>query len=117
LVVEDEEFLRQAVAKALRRQGLKVMEVGDGVAALEFVRDRSYEIDVILLDISLPGAPSRKIFEEAKRLRPNLKLILTSALPRHMVESSLEGLRVEPFIRKPFHLAELVSLFRETLAS
>jgi DNA-binding response OmpR family regulator len=117
LVVEDEEQLRQAVAKALRRQGLMVMEAGDGVAGLELVRGHAYEIDVILLDVSLPGPPSRKVFEEAKRLRPNLKLILTSAHPRHMVESSFEGLRVEQFIRKPFHLAELVSLFRETLAS
>ena len=94
-----------------------VMEAGDGVAALEVVRDHAHEIDVILLDVSLPDGPSRKIFEEAKRLRPNLRLILTSAFPRHMVESSFEGLRVEQFIRKPFNLAELVSLVRETLAS
>ena len=93
-----------------------VMEAGDGVAGLELVRGHAYEIDVILLDVSLPDAPSRKIFEEAKRLRPNLKLILTSALPRHMVESSFEGIKVEQFIRKPFHLAELVSLFRDALA-
>jgi DNA-binding NtrC family response regulator len=117
LVVEDEELLRQAVAKALRRQGLIVIEAGDGIAALELLRVQVHELDVILLDMSVPGAPSRQIFEEAKRLRSDLKVILTSAHPRHMVEASFEGLRIEQFIRKPFHLAELVSLFRDTLGS
>lgn len=117
LVVEDEDLLRQAVSKALRREGLTVLEACDGIAALDLVRKHANEIDVILLDMSLPGAPSRQIFEEARRLRPDLKVILTSAHPRNTVEASFIGLPVERFIRKPFHLADLISLFREALSS
>ena len=89
------------------------MEAGDGMAALDLIRAHAHEIEVILLDMSLPGAPGREIFEEARRLRPDLKVIVTSAHPREMFESSLAGLRFERFIRKPFHLAELVALFEE----
>lgn len=89
------------------------MEAGDGIAALDLIRAHAHEIGAILLDMSLPGAPSREIFDEARRLRPELKVILTSAHPRETVDSSLPGLRFERFIRKPFHLTELVSLFAE----
>jgi PAS domain S-box-containing protein len=58
LVVEDEDALRQAVAKALRRRGLKVLETADGSAAIEILRATGSKIDVILLDMTLPGAPS-----------------------------------------------------------
>ena len=78
LIVEDEAFLRQAVSKIIRKAGLSAIEAADGSAALDVIRaDR--HIDVLLLDISLPGASSREVFEEASRLGPDMKVIVTSA--------------------------------------
>jgi two-component system, cell cycle sensor histidine kinase and response regulator CckA len=69
----------------------------------------------MLLDVILPGMSGREIFEQALRLRPDLKIILTSAYSRETVGASFAGLRVESFIRKPFQRAELWQLLRAAL--
>jgi CheY-like chemotaxis protein len=101
-VVEDEETLRLAVSKALRKSGFSVMEANDGSSAMELLRTHTDEIDAILLDVTLPGIASREIFEEAQRIRPDLKVIVTSAYSKETVDASFAGLAVEHFIRKPF---------------
>jgi len=117
LIVEDEELLRFSVAKALRKIGFTVVEASDGSVALDLIRANRDSIDVILLDVTLPGIPSREVFEETQRIRPNLKVVLTSAYRKETVDVSFAGLQVEHFIRKPFQLDDLVAFLRGTLAS
>jgi two-component system, cell cycle sensor histidine kinase and response regulator CckA len=115
LVVEDEGLLRLTVSKMLRKKGLEVIEAFDGFSAFEQVCAHKDEIDVMLLDVTLPGMSGREVFEQALRLRPDLKIILTSAYSRETVDASFAGLRVDSFIRKPFQLAELLELLRRAL--
>jgi len=115
LLVEDEEVLRLAVSKALRKRGFSVLEACDGSEAMDLIRARANDIDVVLLDVTLPGISTREILEEAARIRPGLKVILTSAYGKETVSSFL-GLRVERFIRKPFQLAELVDELQNALS-
>ena len=115
LVVEDEELLRLAVSRALRKRGFSVMEASDGSAAMDLMRKHK-EIDVILLDVTLPGRSSREIFEEVQRTRPNLKIILTSAYDRNTVDVSFTGLSVTHFIRKPFQLSDLTGVLQDVLS-
>jgi len=117
LLVEDEESLRRSVSNMLRKRGFSVVEAGDGSAAVDLFRSHQDRIDVILLDVTIPGSSSREVVEEARRLRPDIKVILTSAYSREMVMPSLDGPRISAFIRKPFPLADLVELLRNTLAS
>lgn len=117
LVIEDEDLLRLAVSRALRKRGLSVLEAGDGTAAMELLHQRANDLDVVLLDVTLPGVSSRELFEEAHRLRPQLKVILTSAYGRETINASFAGLNVDRFIRKPFRLAELVPLLENALSS
>lgn len=116
LVVEDEAVLRGAVSKMLRKNGFSVLEAMDGSSALELVRAHYHSIDVMLLDITLPGVSSTEVFEHAKRLRPTLKVILTSAYGREAVDASFAGLRGERFIRKPFRFVELMGQLQEALS-
>jgi PAS domain S-box-containing protein len=116
LVVEDEELLRLAVSRALRKKGFSVMEASDGSAAMDLMRIHKEDIDVILLDVTLPGRSSREIFEEVQRTRPNLKIILTSAYDRNTVDVSFTGLSVTHFIRKPFQLSDLTGVLQDVLS-
>ncbi len=54
LLVEDEEGLRVATAKMLRKHGLSIIEASDGWAAIELIHKREQEIDLILLDMTIP---------------------------------------------------------------
>jgi two-component system, cell cycle sensor histidine kinase and response regulator CckA len=106
LVVEDEDSLRQSVSTMLAKRGLSVIEAADGFAALEAIRARR-AIDVLFLDITLPGAPSQEVLMEARRLRPNMKVIVTSAYTEEMAAALLQ-VKVEHFLRKPYRLVELI---------
>ncbi len=116
LIVDDENGLLLAVSGLLRQKGFRVLEAIDGSSALELVRSHNYEIDAMLLDVTLPEVSSREVFEEARRLRPRLKVILTSAYSRETVAASFAGLGIERFIRKPFRFIDLVGLLQEALS-
>jgi len=112
LFVEDDRMLRHAISTMLRIKGFSVLEASDGSIALDAIRTQKEHIDVLLLDISLPGASSREVYEEARRLRPNLHLIITSAYSKEMAEASL-GRTVERFLRKPFGVRDFIKMIRE----
>ncbi|HMJ23940.1 MAG TPA: ATP-binding protein, partial [Terriglobales bacterium] len=115
LVVEDEDTIRQAVSIMLRKEGLSVLEATDGSAALELIRDQKQHINVLLLDIGLPGASGREVYQEAARLRTGLPVIVTTAKTEEMA-AALLGTRVEHFLRKPFRLGDLIDMVRRILS-
>lgn len=108
LVVEDEELLRAAVAKALRKQGFVVIEASNGPSAIELLEARKSEINVALLDATLPGMTIREIYENLTRIQPGLRLLFTSAYGPETVGAALGGVPLGRFIRKPFQLSDLV---------
>jgi PAS domain S-box-containing protein len=113
LVVEDEDTLRTAAANMLRKSGLSVLEAADGNAALAAIRGDS-PIDVLLLDVTLPGVPGQEILREARRLRPTMRVIVTSAYGEDFAATSLQA-DVARFLRKPYTLRDLVGLVRQAL--
>lgn len=117
LFVEDEETLRVAVSKMLRKRGFSVIEAGDGRSAFNLLDSDNVKIDVLLLDMTLPGTPSNELIEEALRIRPDIRIILTSAYQRETVMRGIQSPQIRAFIRKPFRLDEVVPLLRSALAS
>jgi len=109
LVVEDEDSLRQAVSKILVKRGFSVIEARDGSAALDIIRAQNDTINVLFLDITLPGASARDVLQEARRLRPEMNVIVTSAYPEEMAGEILHS-TIEHFIRKPYRFEDLVQL-------
>jgi PAS domain S-box-containing protein len=116
LIVEDEELLRQPLAKMLRRRGFTVTEAADGNAALETIRAMSAPVDVVLLDITLPGASSGAVFEEARRLLPNVRVIATTAYCEDTATATLRN-KPDYFIRKPYRIGVLLELVQRAMAS
>jgi two-component system, cell cycle sensor histidine kinase and response regulator CckA len=117
LVVEDEELLRTAISTALRKAGCPVIEAEDGSSAMELLRAHKDDLDAVLLDVTLPGTSSREVFEEARRMRDDLRVVVTSAYSRESVGPSFGGLPGHQFIRKPFPLGDVVRLLRDGVSS
>ena len=112
--MEDEDALRCAAAKVLRKSGFSVLEAADGTTAITAIRGDT-AIDVLLLRFTIPGASSREVLAEAKRLRPEMRVIVSSAYGQEFAATSLQA-EVERFIRKPYSLRDLVGLVRQTLS-
>jgi two-component system cell cycle sensor histidine kinase/response regulator CckA len=116
LMIEDEEMLRAAFAKLLRAKGVRVLEAGNGIEALELFRRHAAEIDLAVLDVSLPGLPSREVLKTLReRLDPG-KIILTSGFGREQALSSVGGEHRQPFICKPFRINELFDILEKAQA-
>ena len=115
LVVEDEVPLRQAVTKMLHKAGFEVFEAGDGSTAIDLIGANGGKIDVILLDMTIPGASSAQVIAEAARVRPDIRVVLTSAYSQEMIASAMTGAQIRGFIRKPFQLRDLERTLRNTL--
>jgi two-component system, cell cycle sensor histidine kinase and response regulator CckA len=117
LVVEDEDPLRQAVAQMLRKRGFEVLEAANGSTAIDLLRANSDKIDAILLDMTIPGRSSQEVVAEASQVRPDSKVILTSAYSEEMVMATMSSPLIHGFIRKPFKFEDLLQTFQNVLSS
>jgi PAS domain S-box-containing protein len=117
LVVDDEESLRHAVGKMLRKTGFDVLEAADGFAATSLLGENGTTIDAILLDVNMPGPSTTELIAKAAETRPNVGLILTSAFTEEMVRSKVRAPQIFRFIRKPFQFGDLLRTLRSCLPS
>jgi CheY-like chemotaxis protein/two-component sensor histidine kinase len=117
LVVEDEDRLRHPVVKMLRKAGFEVLEVADGSSAIKVMREHGDKIDVVLLDMTIPGASSHEVVAAAVNAKPDIKVILTSAYSKEMIASSMNAPQIHSFIRKPFRFGDLLKTLGSSLSS
>jgi len=112
LVVEDEDALRLAVSKMLRKRGFSVVEASDGRAGVDQFRGNEREIDVVLLDLTLPGMTGREVLEELRQMRPDVKVIITTAYSHDTALKAIGGQQPWLYIRKPYRFSEVTDLLR-----
>ena len=115
LVVEDEETLRLPIAKMLRKWGLRAIEAASGSEAIDLLRANDGEIDLMLLDLTIPGASSEEVLAAAATAQPKMKVLLTSAYGEEVAEGMMGEPLVCGFIRKPFKIANLAQQLRSVL--
>ena len=113
LVIEDEEVLRVIVAKVLRERGFSVIETGDGKTGVDLFQKNESEVSVVVLDMTLPSLSGRDVLVQLRRIRPDIKVILTTAYSEDMALLRFDGQRPWHFLRKPYHLSDLVELVRD----
>jgi PAS domain S-box-containing protein len=114
LVVDDDEALREVTVESLRTFGYTTLEAGDGKEALEvFDRHRS-EIDLVILDLSLPKLSGREVYQYLRHTDQNLKVLVASGYPPKVRES--DGSEWDwTYVQKPYRVPELARVIREVL--
>jgi PAS domain S-box-containing protein len=116
LLVEDEDALRLAVSKVLRKKGFSVIEAGDGSAAVQLFRQHADHIDVVLLDMTIPGPSSSDVFAQIRGIRSDAKVVVTTAYSQEVAACSFDWHKAAGFIRKPYDLNALVRSLQAALA-
>jgi len=113
LVVDDEPFLREAVAASLRFLGFEVTTAENGAGALRLARDRPF--DLVVLDVMLPDTDG---FEVVARLRRDgLRVPVIFLTARDTQADKVNGLTIggDDYLTKPFGLEELAARIRTVL--
>jgi signal transduction histidine kinase/CheY-like chemotaxis protein len=114
LVVEDEEAVRALTSEGLRDLGYEVLAAGGGAEALTIL-DQNPKIDLLFTDIVMPEINGRQLADEAKKRRPNLKVLFTTGYTRNAV---VHNGTLDPGVRllgKPFTLEQLSRIVRDVL--
>ena len=111
LIVEDRADLRNAVARALRGLDYRTILAEDGAAALAVLRGAE-PIDLLFTDVSLPGTMNGiAVANQARQLRPGLKIIVTSGYPQFSQGGRTDG--GYTFIAKPYRIAVVAARIGE----
>jgi two-component system, OmpR family, alkaline phosphatase synthesis response regulator PhoP len=109
IVVEDERHLAVGIQYNLEGEGYRVTVFGEGPAALKFIEEHITEVDLIILDLMLPGMSGYAVCEAIRRLTWELPILILSA--RTLAEDRTRGfdLGANQYLQKPFDLEELLS--------
>jgi DNA-binding response OmpR family regulator len=113
LLVEDDPTLRQALAFNLAREGYEVTAVADGEAALEAARSR--RLDLVLLDVMLPGMSGVEVLRVLRREGVATPVIILSAKGDEI--DRVVGLKIgaDDYVAKPFSRPELLARIEAVL--
>jgi signal transduction histidine kinase len=114
LVVEDDEDVRANAMRQLGELGYSVMDAADAPTALRLLEQHA-EIGLLFTDVGLPGMNGRQLADEARRLRPELRVLFTTAYARNAIVH--QG-RLDPgvdLITKPCTFAALATKVRDAL--
>jgi len=111
LVVDDEETVRWAVQKALEREGYGVLQASDGPAGATAAAAPA--VDLVLLDVRLPGMDGLEVLARLRRSRPDLPVIMMTA--HGTLQVALEAMKggAYDYIAKPFDMEELKLLVQK----
>ena len=109
LVVEDESHLAVGIKYNLEAEGYEVKTVGDGPTALKTLEDAAYQVDLVILDIMLPGMSGYAVCETIRDAGNDVPVLLLSA--RTLAEDRTRGFDAgaNQYLTKPFDLDELLS--------
>jgi two-component system cell cycle sensor histidine kinase/response regulator CckA len=113
LLIEDETPVRAFGARALKLRGYEVLEAASGEEALDILADPALEIDVIVSDVVMPGRDGPSTVREARKQRPNVKVVFVSGYAEDALKRSIEGIEGCHFLPKPFSLNDLTAKVKE----
>lgn len=113
LLVEDDTGIAVPLSRALQREGHEVVVVGDGHTALSWADKEG--VDLLVLDLGLPGMDGLDVCRRLRRVRPELPVLMLTARTDEV--DFVVGLDAgaDDYVAKPFRLAELLARVRALL--
>jgi two-component system cell cycle sensor histidine kinase/response regulator CckA len=117
LVVEDERTVLRTVNEALARRGFTVLPASSGAEAEALFDRHADEIDLLLLDVVMPGLMGPVLCEQLQARRPSVKVLYMSGYTEHAAAGKGVLDTGAPLLQKPFTPASLAQKVREVLDS
>ncbi len=108
LIIDDEEFVRRLAQDILQDLGYKVIVAPDGIVGSSiFAREKDH-IDLVIIDMVMPGLSGRETFLKLAELDPGVRVVFSSGFTRDQgMEDLLNKNNVKGFVQKPFRIADL----------
>jgi len=112
LVVDDEEMLVDLVTDILENSGYTVCSELDGASAIETYKHDHDKIDLVMVDIGMPGMSGDACIQKLREFDPGVKVIIVTGYASSDVEQNPEKYGADAFLKKPYQRAELLEKIR-----
>lgn len=115
LLVDDDRAVREMIAQKISPLGYHVITANNGVAALEIFHTDPGQIDLVIIDMVMPGLSGDKVIRSMRAVAPDIKIILMSGFTESdAVQAAMRDTR-QAFLQKPFQLETLSNTIRQLL--
>lgn len=108
LVIDDEEPVREAVQDILHSVGFHVLIAQDGVEGVKMYKRHQADIELVLLDMRMPGMDGEETFKKLKAFDPDVRVVLSSGYNEMETMSRFVGEGIIDFLQKPYDLETLI---------
>jgi PAS domain S-box-containing protein len=115
LLVDDEEFILKVGSQILEELGYAVLTAPGGKEALEIYTEKKDEIDIVVLDMIMPGMGGGETFDSIKAIKPDAKVLLSSGYSIMGEASDILSRGCQGFIQKPFTMKSFSDKLRQIL--
>lgn len=104
LLVDDENSILDIGEEMLSHHGYTVMRAESGEQALQIFRERRKEIDLVIMDLGMPGMGGEPCLQQLKAIAPEIKVIVASGYAGHKIAKTPETFGAVGFLSKPYSL-------------
>lgn len=115
LLVDDETMILEVGQAMLEKLGYQVSIADSGQKALDMIYKKGDEIDLVILDLIMPGLDGSKVFDQVKETQPQMPILLSSGYAINGQADAIMKRGCNGFIQKPFNISELSQKVRKVL--
>jgi CheY-like chemotaxis protein len=115
LVVDDDENISALTKTILAHLGYKTLSAPDGESALQIYADKQYEIDLVLLDLGMPGMGGAKCLEKLIQMDPIVKVVIASGYTEDGLVKDRVKQGAKASIIKPYTIEKFSKILRSVL--
>jgi two-component system, cell cycle sensor histidine kinase and response regulator CckA len=116
LLIEDEADICNAFSEALSEQDVSVVTAQTGEIGVELYRANKDKINLVVLDLSLPGISGEDTFRVLRRINPNVKVVVSSGYGDQYIKKTFKGAPLVGTLQKPYTWGALVEGMTKFLA-
>jgi two-component system cell cycle sensor histidine kinase/response regulator CckA len=115
LLAEDNDGLREAAQEMLQRLGYRLILASNGTDAIELFKTNLGQIDLVILDVVMPGLSGPAVYSQMAAIQPDLRVVLATGYTAETasLNSTLE--KGVPILQKPYSMKNLGQIVRSTL--
>jgi two-component system CheB/CheR fusion protein len=115
LLIDDEQVVRDVTRLILQRAGFRVLAAENGQKGVELFTEHAGEISVVLLDLLMPVMGGDEAFDQIRKIRPDIPVILVSGFEEEEAFRRFGDKKLQGFIKKPFTADWLCESVREAI--
>ncbi len=117
LLVDDEDKIRNVCREGLKLLGYSVVTADNGERAVEIFKEMADNIDIVVLDMIMPGLSGKETYRQLKQVKPDVKVLVASGYSIDVQEGDLLTDGCSLMIQKPFKIEHLSMKIQELMSN